>query len=192
MFESPIACNEALDQHYKAICWAGKSGGIEALATVMGNYDRNSVKRVSKRVLLTCYIALNGNQCTRQCQSTDVKVWDNSPAQTLSFGKETADQAIQQGNARKSEKSYNNLRVASYGNGELGTQFLATVTGNWAPNSFKRVPKGEEFGATTTAWEGIGGNSEKMPPKSREFGATAGIGGNTNPPRIFAVETNAQ
>ncbi|KAK7007487.1 hypothetical protein R3P38DRAFT_2792254 [Favolaschia claudopus] len=31
MFESPIACNEALDQHYKAICWAGKSGGIEAL-----------------------------------------------------------------------------------------------------------------------------------------------------------------
>ncbi|KAK6995862.1 hypothetical protein R3P38DRAFT_2800721 [Favolaschia claudopus] len=69
---------------------------------------------------------------------------------------------------------------------------LATVTGNWAPNSFKRVPKREEFGATTTAWEGIGGNSEKIPPKSREFGATAGIGSNTNPPRILAVETNAQ
>ncbi|KAK6987425.1 hypothetical protein R3P38DRAFT_2805643 [Favolaschia claudopus] len=31
MFESPIACNEALDQHYKAICVAGKSEGIEAL-----------------------------------------------------------------------------------------------------------------------------------------------------------------
>ncbi|KAK6969502.1 hypothetical protein R3P38DRAFT_2814341 [Favolaschia claudopus] len=30
----------------------------------------------------------------------DVKVWDNSPAQMLSFGKETADQAIQQDNAR--------------------------------------------------------------------------------------------
>ncbi|KAK6981027.1 hypothetical protein R3P38DRAFT_2808797 [Favolaschia claudopus] len=39
-------------------------------------------------------------------------------------------------------------RKPSYGNGELGTQFLA-----------KRVPKREEFGATTTAWEGIGGNT---------------------------------
>ncbi|KAK7017135.1 hypothetical protein R3P38DRAFT_2784828 [Favolaschia claudopus] len=41
---------------------------------------------------------------------------------------------------------------------------LATVTGNWAPNSFKRVPERGEFGATTTAWEGIGGNSEKCLP----------------------------
>ncbi|KAK7050800.1 hypothetical protein R3P38DRAFT_2764056 [Favolaschia claudopus] len=39
-------------------------------------------------------------ECTRQPQSTDVKVWDNYPAQMLSFGKETVDQAIQQGNAR--------------------------------------------------------------------------------------------
>ncbi|KAK7038648.1 hypothetical protein R3P38DRAFT_2770869 [Favolaschia claudopus] len=38
---------------------------------------------------------------TRQPPSTDVKVWDNSTTRTLSFGKETADQAIQQGNARE-------------------------------------------------------------------------------------------
>ncbi|KAK7038664.1 hypothetical protein R3P38DRAFT_2770884 [Favolaschia claudopus] len=37
---------------------------------------------------------------TRQHQSTDVKVGDNSTTRTLRFGKETADQAIQQGNAR--------------------------------------------------------------------------------------------
>ncbi|KAK6995874.1 hypothetical protein R3P38DRAFT_3371645 [Favolaschia claudopus] len=41
-------------------------------------------------------------ECTRQYQSTDVKVWDNHTARTLSFGKETTDQAIQQGNARVS------------------------------------------------------------------------------------------
>ncbi|KAK6988212.1 hypothetical protein R3P38DRAFT_2804953 [Favolaschia claudopus] len=38
----------------------------------------------------------------RQHQSTDVKVGDNSTTQTLRFGKETADQAIQRGNARVS------------------------------------------------------------------------------------------
>ncbi|KAK6981082.1 hypothetical protein R3P38DRAFT_3376284 [Favolaschia claudopus] len=37
---------------------------------------------------------------TRQPPSTDVKVCYNSTTRTLSFGKETADQAIQQGNAR--------------------------------------------------------------------------------------------
>ncbi|KAK6966764.1 hypothetical protein R3P38DRAFT_2815759 [Favolaschia claudopus] len=31
-----------------------------------------------------------------------------------------------------------------------------------------RVSKRGEFGATTTAWEGIGGNAEKTPPESRE------------------------
>ncbi|KAK6981087.1 hypothetical protein R3P38DRAFT_2808372 [Favolaschia claudopus] len=41
-------------------------------------------------------------QCTRQHRSTDVKVWDSTTTRTLSFGKETADQAIQQGNARVS------------------------------------------------------------------------------------------
>ncbi|KAK7007754.1 hypothetical protein R3P38DRAFT_2791913 [Favolaschia claudopus] len=35
-----------------------------------------------------------------ESQSTDVKVGDNSTTQTLRFGKETADQAIQQGNAQ--------------------------------------------------------------------------------------------
>ncbi|KAK7029042.1 hypothetical protein R3P38DRAFT_2775634 [Favolaschia claudopus] len=62
-----------------------------------------------EQVSLRCYIDLNGKrkawteshtEYTRQPQSTDVKVWDNYPARTLSFGKETADQAIQQGNAR--------------------------------------------------------------------------------------------
>ncbi|KAK6964782.1 hypothetical protein R3P38DRAFT_2816714 [Favolaschia claudopus] len=45
---------------------------------------------------------------------------------------------------------------------------LAILPGNWAPNSMQRVPKRGEFGATTTAWEGIGGNAEKTPPESRE------------------------
>ncbi|KAK7040405.1 hypothetical protein R3P38DRAFT_2768719 [Favolaschia claudopus] len=78
-----------------------------------------------EQVLLRCYIDLNGKrkawterspdiydsvkhcvrshtEYTRQPQSTDVKVCDNHTAQTLSsFGKETADQAIQQGNARE-------------------------------------------------------------------------------------------
>ncbi|KAK6966437.1 hypothetical protein R3P38DRAFT_2816304 [Favolaschia claudopus] len=45
-------------------------------------------------------------ECTRQYQSTDVKVWDNSPARTLSFGKETAVQAIQQGNARARNEAF--------------------------------------------------------------------------------------
>ncbi|KAK7017143.1 hypothetical protein R3P38DRAFT_3201516 [Favolaschia claudopus] len=49
-------------------------------------------------------------------------------------------------------------------NAEGNPERLATVTGNWAPNSFKRVPERGEFGATTTAWEGIGGNSEKCLP----------------------------
>ncbi|KAK7017853.1 hypothetical protein R3P38DRAFT_2784817 [Favolaschia claudopus] len=62
-----------------------------------------------EQVSLRCYIDLNGKrkawteshtEYTRQPQSTDVKVWDNYPARTLSFGKETADQAIQQGNTR--------------------------------------------------------------------------------------------
>ncbi|KAK6983865.1 hypothetical protein R3P38DRAFT_2807460 [Favolaschia claudopus] len=37
----------------------------------------------------------NGNT-----EATDVKVWDDTTTRTLRFGKETADQAIQQGNAR--------------------------------------------------------------------------------------------
>ncbi|KAK6971460.1 hypothetical protein R3P38DRAFT_2813867 [Favolaschia claudopus] len=45
---------------------------------------------------------------------------------------------------------------------------LAILPGNWAPNSLQRVLKRGEFGATTTAWEGIGGNAEKTPPESRE------------------------
>ncbi|KAK6981031.1 hypothetical protein R3P38DRAFT_2808801 [Favolaschia claudopus] len=49
--------------------------------------------------------------------STDVKVRDNTTTRTLSFGKETTDQAIQQGNARVS----NGIQQ---GIGELATQTL--------------------------------------------------------------------
>ncbi|KAK6981091.1 hypothetical protein R3P38DRAFT_3234574 [Favolaschia claudopus] len=47
--------------------------------------------------------------------STDVKVCDNTTTRTLSFGKETADQAIQQGNARVSNGIQQDI-------GELATQ----------------------------------------------------------------------
>ncbi|KAK7034445.1 hypothetical protein R3P38DRAFT_2772493 [Favolaschia claudopus] len=54
-------------------------------------------------------------ECTRQYQSTDVKVWDNYSARTLSFGKETAVQAIQQDNARVNTAMQQDI-------GELATQ----------------------------------------------------------------------
>ncbi|KAK7000511.1 hypothetical protein R3P38DRAFT_2797085 [Favolaschia claudopus] len=63
----------------------------------------------------------------RQPQSTDVKVCNNHTPQTLSFGKETADQAIQQGNARVSNGIQQDI-------GELATQtspaFVKEIVGH--------------------------------------------------------------
>ncbi|KAK6988211.1 hypothetical protein R3P38DRAFT_2804952 [Favolaschia claudopus] len=58
---------------------------------------------------------LGHTQCTKQYRSTDVKVWDNTTTRTLSFGKETADQAIQQGSARVNNGMQQDI-------GELATQ----------------------------------------------------------------------
>ncbi|KAK7000512.1 hypothetical protein R3P38DRAFT_2797086 [Favolaschia claudopus] len=52
-------------------------------------------------------------QGTRQHRSTDVKVWDNTTTRMLRFGKETADQAIQQGNAQEVTDDRGNRRTYS-------------------------------------------------------------------------------
>ncbi|KAK7007490.1 hypothetical protein R3P38DRAFT_3365808 [Favolaschia claudopus] len=78
---------------------------------IMGKQDsvgRNYGQIISKHPKFEEFWANTGilgkrysrTECTRQHHSTDVKVGDNYPAHTLRFGKETADQAIQQGNAR--------------------------------------------------------------------------------------------
>ncbi|KAK6964789.1 hypothetical protein R3P38DRAFT_2816716 [Favolaschia claudopus] len=134
----------------------------------------------------------------------------NAKARMLSFGKETVDQAIQQGNARNvKEITGDRMNRATYSSGQGNGQqhikkydsrqstqaayfdFYKTtphqanlyhrkdirlssykeqrclivhttiLPGNWAPNSMQRVPKRGEFGATTTAWEGIGATPKK-------------------------------
>ncbi|KAK6978249.1 hypothetical protein R3P38DRAFT_2809429 [Favolaschia claudopus] len=83
-------------------------------------------------------------QCTRQHRSTDVKVWDNTTTRTLSFGKETADQAIQQGNAQEIADDRVKGRTFS-GVQHEGQQYITKynsrrstletiTTGNWVPN----------------------------------------------------------
>ncbi|KAK6988210.1 hypothetical protein R3P38DRAFT_2804950 [Favolaschia claudopus] len=68
----------------------------------------------------------------------------------------------------------------SYGNGELGTQFL------------QKGPRTRGIRGNNDSVGGNRGQLRKIPPKSREFGATAGIGGNTNSARTFRQETNTQ
>ncbi|KAK7001578.1 hypothetical protein R3P38DRAFT_2558915 [Favolaschia claudopus] len=68
----------------------------------------------------------------------------------------------------------------SYGNGELGTQFL------------QKGPRTRGIRGNNDSVGGNRGQLRKMPPKSREFGATAGIGSNTNSARILGQETNTQ
>ncbi|KAK7038646.1 hypothetical protein R3P38DRAFT_2770872 [Favolaschia claudopus] len=77
---------------------------------------------------------------TRQPPSTDVKVWDNSTTRTLSFGKETADQAIQQGNARGPNSV---------------PRGLAILPGNPLTDSVKEGPETVEFSPRLTPREGI-------------------------------------
>ncbi|KAK6995889.1 hypothetical protein R3P38DRAFT_2800219 [Favolaschia claudopus] len=72
---------------------------------------------------------------TRQPPSTDVKVCDNTTTWTLSFGKETVDQAIQQGNARNVKaiaghgvngSTYSSVQA----NGQLNNTSRSTIAGN--------------------------------------------------------------
>ncbi|KAK6988208.1 hypothetical protein R3P38DRAFT_2804948 [Favolaschia claudopus] len=146
----------------------------------------------------------------RQHQSRDVKVGDNPRARMLSFGKEIEEHTIQQGSARvnngmqqdigelatqtsplsqvnRVEPMYQqpesmpcNGAKPSYGNGELGTQFL------------QKGPRTRGIRGNNDSVGGNRGQLRKIPPKSREFGATAGIGGNTNSARTFRQETNTQ
>ncbi|KAK7038663.1 hypothetical protein R3P38DRAFT_2770883 [Favolaschia claudopus] len=100
---------------------------------------------------------------TRQHQSTDVKVWDNSTTRTLRFGKETADQAIQRGNARVYNTKANSTSPSTIAgdqpslprgynerepkedtncrNQQTDPGRLATVTGNPSTDSVEKGPK---------------------------------------------------
>ncbi|KAK7007491.1 hypothetical protein R3P38DRAFT_2792260 [Favolaschia claudopus] len=74
--------------------------------------DRNSARM---EAFEEDYKMMSSSIESQQYRSTDVKVWDNTTTRTLSFGKETADQAIQQGSARVNNRMQQDI-------GELATQ----------------------------------------------------------------------
>ncbi|KAK6980995.1 hypothetical protein R3P38DRAFT_2808766 [Favolaschia claudopus] len=103
----------------------------------------------------------------RQHQSRGVKVGDNSTARTLSFGKEIEEHTMQQGNARVNngiqqdigELTAHSCPLERQGNQawnvEGNAERLATVTGNWAPNS---LPKGPQTRGIRGNNDSVGGN----------------------------------
>ncbi|KAK6969092.1 hypothetical protein R3P38DRAFT_2765056 [Favolaschia claudopus] len=103
----------------------------------------------------------------RQHQSRGVKVGDNSTARTLSFGKEIEEHTMQQGSARVNngiqqdigELTAHSCPLERQGNQawnvEGNAERLATVTGNWAPNS---LPKGPQTRGIRGNNDSVGGN----------------------------------
>ncbi|KAK6969500.1 hypothetical protein R3P38DRAFT_2814340 [Favolaschia claudopus] len=144
-----------------------------------------------EQVPLTCYIDLNGKrkawtESPRVAGHLTFLTWsntvfeairntqDNPKARTLSFGKETADQAIQQGNAREivgghrvNRRTYSSVQhdgqqyITKYGTPQsliVANQpslTLAIFPGNAGLNSVRQAPKPVESTPPLAAWEGI-------------------------------------
>ncbi|KAK7018117.1 hypothetical protein R3P38DRAFT_3200465 [Favolaschia claudopus] len=95
--------------------WLGHRLELKRLSRAIRYCHQRSSRRSPDIPDLAKHCDPSHTECTRQPPSTDVKVCDHTTTRTLSFGKETADQAIQQGNARVSNGIQQDI-------GELATQ----------------------------------------------------------------------